>query len=108
MIRGIISSGDSMRVVGEGVSQNGLLRAASVMSADVVIIGKADVSTENCCELLYRRPRLKIIAISADGRDGLLYELHPRVQAIEDISADSLIAAIQSATSVSSKPVFQQ
>jgi hypothetical protein len=108
MIRGIISSGDSMSVVRAGVPQDAVLGAASKMRADVVIVGNADMSTEHCCELLYRRPRLKIIAISTDGRDGLVYELHPRVQAIGDISADSLIAAIKSATSVASKPVPQQ
>ena len=105
MIRAIISSDENMSVVGEVRPDGGILRAVSSARADVMIIGDADGSSDDCYEVLYRRPHLKIVSISADGRDGSLYELSPRVESIADISADGLITAIRSATSMAAKPV---
>jgi hypothetical protein len=99
MLRGIIVSIEDMHIVGETITRAGIFRAAAAARADVVILSDEDGSPDNCYEALYRRPRLKIFAISADGRLGSLYELRPRVKAIGDISAESLIAAIRGGTS---------
>jgi chemotaxis response regulator CheB len=99
MIKGIIVWIEDMQIVGETITRAGIFRAAAAARADVVILSGEDVSPENYYQVLYRRPRLKIFAISADGRRGSLYELRPRVKAIGDISAESLIAAIRGGTS---------
>jgi hypothetical protein len=98
MVKRIIASCDDMVVVTEPILQLGMYRAAAAAKADVVILGNGGLSITNCLKLLYRRPRLKVFAIAADGRHGSLYELKLRVKYIADISAESLIAAIRSRT----------
>ena len=100
MIRGIIVSGQDMRVVSDTVIQGNLFRAAAAARVDIIIIGDEDVLTQDCVRVLYRRPKLKILVISWDGRRGSLHELRPCVEAIEEISAESLIAAIRGRTSL--------
>jgi hypothetical protein len=104
MINGIIGSCQDMRVVVGPPIEDAMLPAAIAMRADVIIIGEAAASTENCARALYRRPTLKILAISWDGRRGSLHELRPHVAAIEEISAESLIAAIRGRTSPAGGP----
>jgi DNA-binding NarL/FixJ family response regulator len=108
IIKGIISSYEDINIVGEITIPDGLFRAASTARADVIVLHNAAVSTDNCYELLYRRPRLKILAITADGRQGLLYELQPSVQAFGEMSAENFIAAIRSGTSVAGRAVTAQ
>jgi hypothetical protein len=100
MVKGILVSCDDMHIVGEAVTRAGIFRAAAAARADVVILSDEDVLTDDCYQVLYRRPRLKIFALSADGRLGSLYELQPHVNPIGDISAENLIAAIRGGTSL--------
>jgi len=100
MIRGIIVSWQDMRVVSDTVVQGDLFPAAAAARVDTIIIGDQGVLTEDCVRVLYRRPKLKILVISWDGRRGSLHELRPRVEAIEEISAESLTAAIRGRTSL--------
>ena len=99
LIKGIIVSSEDLHFVGEAMKGTGILRAAAATKADVIILSDKDTSADNCYRILQRRPRLKIIAISADGRRGFLYELRPRAKTIRDLSAESLIAAIRGGTS---------
>src|SRR5579863_1088529 len=94
MIKAVIVSSEDIHIVGETMRRTEIFREAAATRADVIILSDEGVSTENCYQVLCRRPRLKIFAISADGRRGLLYELRPHVRAIRDLSAESLIAAI--------------
>jgi hypothetical protein len=108
MIKGIIDSCEDLYIVEETVTQVGISHSAYEARADVVILSNTEALIDDFYEVLYRRPRLKILAISVDGRRGSLYELQPRVKAIGDISAESLIAAIRGRTSIAGKAVAQQ
>ena len=108
MIKGILVSRDDMHIVGEVITRARIFRAAAAARADVIILSDEDVSTDDCYRALCRRPRLKILALSADGRLGSLYELQPRVNPIGDISAENLIAAIRGGTSISASMMAQQ
>lgn len=99
MIKRIVLSTEDLRFVGEPTKWTGILRAAAATKADVIILSDKDMSADNCYRVLHRRPHLKIIAISADGRRGSLYELRPRAKAIRDLSAENLIAAIRGGAS---------
>lgn len=100
MIKGIVASCQDVHVASGTLVQGKMCPAAVAAKADVIIVGDKDVSTENCYQALYRRPQLKILMISRDGRRGSLYELRPRIAAIEEISAESLIDAIRGGTSL--------
>jgi chemotaxis response regulator CheB len=99
LIKGIIVSSEDLHIVGEPMKGAGILRAAAATKADVIILSDKDMSADNCYCVLYRQPRLKIFAISTNGRRGSLYELRPRAKTLRDLSAESLIAAIRGRTS---------
>jgi len=99
MMKGIINACEDLNIIEETETKAGIFRAAYTARADVLILGNAEALIGDFHEVLYRRPRLKIFAISVDGRRGSLYELQPRVEAIGDLSAENLIAAIRGGTS---------
>jgi DNA-binding NarL/FixJ family response regulator len=108
MIKGTIVSCQTVQVVNETIIQGKILPAAVAAKADVVIVDDKDASTENCYQVLYRRPQLRILMISRDGRRGLLYELRPRITAIEEISAENLIAALRGRASIAGNEEMPQ
>jgi DNA-binding NarL/FixJ family response regulator len=96
IIKDITASHEDIDVIGERAGFDDLTQTAIRTQADVVVVGKANGSgDDDYCELLRRRPRLKILAISADGRRGFLHELQPRVIPLGELSPNSLIDAIR-------------
>jgi hypothetical protein len=95
IVAGIVLGCDNIKIVDGAVAAHGIFGAVSAAKADIVVLGDGSGSDEDYEAILYQRPRLKIIALSADGRRGFIHELRPRVQMIADLSADSLIAAIR-------------
>lgn len=75
-------------------SDCGLLADAVEQShANAVIVGADD--PELAVALLERHPRLKLLAIIADGREVLLYELRPRREVLGELSSDALLDALR-------------
>jgi hypothetical protein len=73
-----------------------LLAAVRLTRANVVLAAQAaDDEREMYAPLLYRRPRLRIIAVASDGSTGLLYELRPKRIALSEMSVDALGKAIR-------------
>lgn len=65
---------------------------------DVVITQQASSLQEvDHTPLLFAGHPLKIVAITDDGRHGLLYELRPHCVPLGDLSADRLVAVIRTA-----------
>lgn len=96
IIRDITSSHKDIDVIAELAQRDELIEAAIRTRADVVVVGKVTGSGQDeYRDLLRKRPRLKILAISADGRRGFLHELQPRVIPLGEVSPDSLIEAIR-------------
>jgi type IV secretory pathway ATPase VirB11/archaellum biosynthesis ATPase len=92
----IITSQDDFVLAGKNIGKKRLLRAAIDSRADVIIAGEIMASEPmDYLDLLYRRPRMKIIAVAADGRRALLHELQLTVSPLEELSPASLIAAIR-------------
>jgi hypothetical protein len=98
MVKNIVVSQDDFTLAGEMISRDGLVRAAADGRADVVVL-RALATTEagEYRDLLYSRPRMKIIVIAEDGRDAVLHELEPHLIPLADVAPASLIAAIRSA-----------
>jgi DNA-binding NarL/FixJ family response regulator len=96
IVKDIIASHEDIDVISEIARQDELLHTAIRTRADVIVLGEAAASDrDDYRELLYRRPQLKILAITADGRRGFLHELQPRVMSLGEVSPASLIEAIR-------------
>jgi DNA-binding NarL/FixJ family response regulator len=96
IVKDVIASHEDIEVAGEIEGHTGLLAAAIQTQADVVVLREpAGSASEIYRELLHGRPRLKILAITADGRRGFLHHLQPRVVALGELSPSSLIDAIR-------------
>lgn len=66
--------------------------------ADVVIVRQPDdPAAASVLDALGARRIPKVIAISDDGHNGVLHELHPHRAPLGEISARTLIAAIRAA-----------
>jgi len=68
--------------------------AAALTEADVVIAAEQDAGPREVSALLERVPHVRALAVADDARTGLLYELHPRRRLIDELSAESVRAAI--------------
>ena len=99
IVKNILAAEEGIVVAGEVSGQAEMANAVAVTKANVVVTGEVpagDVASYR--RLLYRRPRLRIVAITAEGRPGRTYELQPHVATIVDLSPTSLIAAIKGLT----------
>ena len=97
IVKAVIASQDDFELVGEIAGTAGLAQAASKAVADVLIVGGA-LGGSHPLRILYGAPRLKIVAIDADGRQGVLHELRPSRTLIGEISPATLVAAVRGAT----------
>jgi hypothetical protein len=98
IVENIVVSQDDFDLAGKVTDRDGLLQAATDMQADVIVLGAlAATEAKDYHDLLYGRPRMKIIAISTDGRDAFLHELQPHLIPVGEVAPASLIAAIRSA-----------
>ena len=72
------------------------LRAAVAASAaEVAIVGLAsEAAVATYDDVLFAHPRLRLLALTGDGRAATLYELRPHKTALGDASADLLLGAI--------------
>jgi hypothetical protein len=75
----------------------GLAEAAVRADADVVIAGERDAQPQDACALLRARPQTRALAVSADGRSGVIYELRPHREAIGELSAATVRRAVHAA-----------
>jgi hypothetical protein len=99
IVKNIIAPERDIDVAGEIAGHGGLLQEAARVQADFIVLGGTLASEDDDYrELLYGRPRMKILAITADGRRGFLHELQPRALALGEISSTSLIDAIRRAS----------
>jgi DNA-binding NarL/FixJ family response regulator len=71
--------------------------AASIAArgADVVIVAEGAPNADAYAALLYTHPRLRLVAISGDGRDAHLYELRPQRIPLGALSPESLVEIVR-------------
>jgi DNA-binding NarL/FixJ family response regulator len=72
-----------------------LADAVEQCRADAVITGGDD--PQMACALLERHPRVKVLAVVADGRETLLYEFRPRRARLGELSPAALLEAVRRA-----------
>jgi DNA-binding NarL/FixJ family response regulator len=97
IVKNVVASQDDFELAGEIIGREGLLKVATQVQADFVILrASPEPDTEEYHELLYGHPRMKIIAIAADGREAAMHELHPRLIPLGEVAPETLITAIRS------------
>ncbi|MEQ9400912.1 MAG: hypothetical protein RJQ04_17225 [Longimicrobiales bacterium] len=65
---------------------------------DVVIVFEASERIDAMSmEILYRRPRSRVLAVRADTGEPVLYELRPHRRALGPTTASELVAAVRTA-----------
>ncbi len=95
MLDRVVASAPDMSVVGR-TEENDLAAAATRMRADVILVGEEmKPRPGEYAKLLIRHPRLKVLAITDDGKTGTLHEMRPQRFPLGEISADSLRDAIR-------------
>jgi DNA-binding NarL/FixJ family response regulator len=91
----LIGQRADVEVVAELTDEDDLLATVEASRADFVILGPATREAPAYVERLMRalaRPR--VLVVSADAQQGVLYELEPRRTTLAELSTDTLLAAI--------------
>ena len=101
MITDIVAPHAEIMVVGEIQDTADVRAAVRKNRADVVILNELAIGPQqDYQELLYSRPRLRVLSITSDGRQFFLHKLHPVRTALGEVSPESLVQAISQAHSV--------
>jgi hypothetical protein len=92
----VVASELDLVIVGLVNDDESLPAAVRRTRAEVVLTAQtAEDELPEYASLLVRRPRLKVVAITGDGRTGLLYELRPQRIPLGEMSAVALYNAIR-------------
>ena len=95
IVRKVVESAPDMTVAGETADRE-LAPAAKRLRADVVLVAQgAGQSDSDYVTLLRKRPSLKVLAITGDGKSGTLHEMRPYRIPLGEMSADTLRDAIR-------------
>jgi DNA-binding NarL/FixJ family response regulator len=98
IVAGILAAEPDLTVVDMLADSTDLTAAVERTQADIVITQQTGSAQEaDQIALLLPKCRLKIIALTDNGRQGVLYELHPHRAPLGDMSADRLVATIRAA-----------
>jgi hypothetical protein len=67
-------------------------------AADVVVLSQTDPENEAVpISMLLRSPHSRVLALGADARRAVLYELRPHRTALGELSRESLLSAVRGA-----------
>jgi DNA-binding NarL/FixJ family response regulator len=96
IVENIIGAESDMQVVGVAESDDALADAVARTRADVLILAlDADGELRAYDALLFRHPRLHVLAVTEDGRGALISELRPHHVPLADVSPAGLVDAIR-------------
>jgi DNA-binding NarL/FixJ family response regulator len=100
MLTGIVTAAleqsPDITIAGVASASNDLAVQVRSLQADAVVIQVAEPGESGLFRpLLLSFPTLKVIAISSDGKGGFLHEMRPRSMRLVELSAATLLAALQ-------------
>lgn len=73
-----------------------VLEAASPGGADVVVLSQTDPEDEAVpISMLLRSPASRVLALDADARRAVLFELRPHRTPLGELSRETLLAAVR-------------
>ena len=95
LVREIAAQAESLEVVAVVEDDRELVDDVLRTEPDVLIVGLDEYEPGDVyLDLLERRPRLRILALSGHGREAILWELRPQRTALGEISPETLLAAV--------------
>ena len=98
IVAGILAAEPDLTVVDMLTDSTELKAAAERTQVDIVVTQQTSSAQEaGQIALLLPERQLKIVALTDNGRQGVLYELRPHRARLGDMSADRLVAAIRAA-----------
>jgi DNA-binding NarL/FixJ family response regulator len=96
IISGLLEAQQDIVVVGVVERAGNLLEALGDTRPDIVILGiDGPTARRISAHLLSRRPEVKVMGVSADGRNAFMYELRPHRVALGALSAERLVEVIR-------------
>ena len=98
MVREALDGHEDIDLVLQNDSAEPARLVGDVDPSTVVWCGPQAPPDETLRTLLYGHPRLRIIAITGEGRTGVLHELVPRASSARDLSPEALLSAIRGGT----------
>lgn len=70
--------------------------ASAAQGADVLVVSQADPDDEAIpVSMLLRSPKSRVLALGADARRAVLFELRPHRTPVGELSRESLLAAVR-------------
>lgn len=85
-------------VVGVAATPSGILHAAGMLHADVVVVGIVDGALPGVAtHLLDQYPDIRVVGVAPEGRTALMYALRPRIDSFSSSSLTELSKAIRAA-----------
>jgi len=98
LITEALSADPEIEITNEAADETALATIAARRGADVVIVGQDQWNASEAFEALHLlRPSFKVLAITDDGRQAFLYELHPQETALGQLSSTGLLEAVRGA-----------
>jgi DNA-binding NarL/FixJ family response regulator len=98
IISSTLSGEPDMDVIGEPRDGVDVVRAASHMRVDVLVMGLADSELPGDCVRLFKvQPRIRVLGVAGDGRRVFLYELRPQRTPLGELSPQELVDVVRAA-----------
>ena len=95
IIKEVVSNEPDLEIVDVFEDRETALRAMPRTEPCVVITSPQGPASENVDGFFGGRPRMRLLAVSADGSETTLYELRQQKRDLGEISARMLVAAIR-------------
>jgi hypothetical protein len=103
ILRQLLADVDEVELVDPPATNAGIVETAAQTHADLVIATEADAGPREATSLLARMPTTRALAVSHDGRSGVVYELRPVRRPLGELSAATLRQVVRATT-----PSFEQ
>jgi DNA-binding NarL/FixJ family response regulator len=101
---------DDVEILAEVATRGEIATAVRRTEADVAVVGVEHLDWNDLRDFLHsllaEHPRLSVIALANDGRDGWIYRLRPSSAAIHDVSPAALVQAIRATTTRDVHPII--
>lgn len=93
----LVADQNDMQIVGEFADHEELLALEGESAPDVLVVGTGNGEINGVCtQLLTQYPQAKVVAVGADGRRVLLYDLRPHKITVDEVSSEELLEVIRS------------
>jgi DNA-binding NarL/FixJ family response regulator len=103
-----LSAQPDMEVVGDLERPRSLLAVVDETAADFVIAGIGSNRSGELKRFVQQRPHVKVLAVAADGRHGLLYEVRPQTEPLGELSPAILVRTIRARADASREVLMRE